>query len=450
MKIRIDGAVDYQQSKTHIPHTFTLPVGTTQLEIRFDYAPMHTEGQPVQNDLSLTVFDPDGARGARHCNPDRNLTITAHTATPGYLPGLKPGVWTIWIDAHRIMPAETLHYWLEIETTDQPILELAQPWVKPTLKLHGPGWYRGDLHGHTRHSDADWDVPDFVQYGREFKLDFVTLTDHNTVSPLGQVDSLANDDLLTMGGTELTTYYGHALALGVREWQEWRVGASGLTMPQLAQQAMQNGALFIIAHPHSVGDPYCTGCDWQYTDMWPGNARCVEIWNGPWDGDSGNEQALKTWYEWLNQGYRMVGTAGTDIHGPLNYDPAPGFNIVYAQERSEIEILNAIRHGHVYLSSGPRLTFTAQSASGDSVMVGDHILGEDIRFTLIWENCRPGDQLFIQINGTVVEQLTSMTEGSHSWKMSGDQRGWCVVELRSAEGQMRAITNPIFCGQGWI
>lgn len=451
MKIRIDGAVDHHHSKTHIPHAFTLPVGTTRLDIRFDYAPMHTEGQPVQNDLSLTVFDPNGARGARHCNPDRNLSITANRATVGYLPGLEPGVWTVWIDAHRIMPAETIHYWLEIETTNSAVEEVAQNWSKPVLKPPGLGWYRGDLHGHTRHSDADWDVPDFVRYGREFKLDFVTLTDHNTVSPLAQVDSLASDDLLTMGGTELTTYYGHALALGVREWQEWRVGASGLTMPQLAERAMQNGALFIIAHPHSIGDPYCTGCNWQYmADMWPGNARCVEVWNGPWDGDSGNEAALKTWYEWLNQGYRMVGTAGTDIHGPLIYDPAPGFNVVYAQERSEFEILKAIRQGHLYISSGPQVNFTAQTSSGQAGMVGDLLLGDDVRFTVTWGGCQTDDQLFIQVNGMLMEHLTTATDGTHSWNLRGDQRGWCAVEIRSAEGRLRAITNPIFCGPGWL
>jgi len=289
-----------------------------------------------------------------------------------------------------------------------------------------------------------------VRYGREFKLDFVTLTDHNTVSPLAQVDSLASDDLLTMGGTELTTYYGHALALGVREWQEWRVGASGLTMPQLAARVMQNGALFIIAHPHSIGDPYCTGCNWQYTEMWPGNARCVEIWNGPWDGDSGNEHALQTWYEWLSQGYRMVGTAGTDIHGPLIYDPAPGFNLVYAQERSEFEILKGIRQGHLYISSGPRLNFTAQSASGNSAMMGDHISGTEIRFTLVWEGCQPDDQLFIQVNGTLMEHLTTTTDGTRSWHLPADQRSWCAVEIRSVDGRLRAISNPIFYGPGWV
>ena len=27
------------------------------------------------------------------------------------------------------------------------------------------------------------------------------------------------------------------------------------------------GALFIIAHPQAIGDPYCTGCRWEYPDF---------------------------------------------------------------------------------------------------------------------------------------------------------------------------------------
>ncbi len=58
---------------------------------------------------------------------------------------------------------------------------------------------------------------------RDYKLDFVTLTDHTTLSVLAQVDSLCSDDNLTMGGMELTTYYDHVLALGTRQRHEWRV-----------------------------------------------------------------------------------------------------------------------------------------------------------------------------------------------------------------------------------
>lgn len=445
MHIRIDGTLDYRQHKQHIPFAFTVPKGTTRLSIRFDYAPKQSQGQVVENDLSLTLFDPQGARGARHCNPDRNLILTPYTASPGYISGpMPPGTWTVWIDAHRIMPPDQISYWFEIDTSDTPETEAITEWVKPVLKPRGPGWYRGDLHGHSRHSDAEWDVPDLVQYGREYQLDFVSLTDHNTISPLAQMDSLATDSLLTMGGMELTTYFGHALALGIRQWQEWRAGWNDLKMPDLAQQVMDNGGLFIIAHPDSIGDPYCTGCNWQYADMMPGNARCVEIWNGPWDGDSGNEQALERWFTWLNAGYRMVATAGTDIHGPLS-DPAPGFNIVYAEERTEKAILQAIRQGHSYLSAGPRLEFNAS----DFWMMGDHIPDEMAQFTLRWQAVSPSDVIQVIVNGQPTQIIESQAAGTHQWSLTVQSRSWCAVQIRDANGRMRAITNPIFMGHGW-
>ena len=122
MRIRIDGTLDYRQQKQHIPFAFTVPAGATKLSIRFDYEPKVSQGQSYRNDLSLTLFDPQGARGARHNNQDRNLIITAATATPGYQPGeLQPGTWTVWIDTHRILPPDVIAYWFEIEISSDPV-----------------------------------------------------------------------------------------------------------------------------------------------------------------------------------------------------------------------------------------------------------------------------------------------------------------------------------------
>jgi hypothetical protein len=330
MRLLIEGQLSHQQSKQHIPHAFTMPSQITRLSLRLEYSPKRASSQKHNNMLCLTLFDPEKCRGARHNNPDQSLTLTECSATPGYTPGkLQAGIWTVFIDTHRILPPEPIMYTLEIEMSDEPVEHVALP-KKVATKPRGPGWYRGDLHGHTLHSDAKWDVPDFAKYARDYTLDFVTLTDHNTVSALAQLDSLAGNNLLTMGGSELTTYYGHALALGVREWQEWRIG-TGITMTQIAEQVRAKNGIFIIAHPHSVGDPECTGCDWKYAELMPGNARHIEIWNGPWDGDSGNEKGLQRFYQWLNEGYQMRATAGTDIHGPMK-DPNPGFNHVYADD----------------------------------------------------------------------------------------------------------------------
>lgn len=449
-RTRIEGSLDHRHQKQHLPFAFSVPSGATKLTIRFDYSPKISDGQSLTNDLSLTLFDPDGARGARHNNRDRNLTITAHAATPGYVPGaLQPGIWTVWIDSHRLLPSSVVTFTFDIEISDEPVSEPEQIWIKGATAPRGPGWYRGDLHGHTYHSDASWDVPDFVQYGRDYKLDFVTLTDHNTISPLAQHDSYSADDLLTMGGMEMTTYYGHALALGLRQWLEWRVDAAGATMPELADRARHAGATYIIAHPLSVGDPFCTGCDWQYPDMMPGSARCVEVWNGSWDGSSNNPLALELWYSWLNQGYRMAATAGSDIHGPAQYTNV-GFNNVYAEALREDAILTAIRQGHLYLSSGPQVELTGHT-SQHSGMMGDLLAGDSLAMQVTWRGCADGDHLRLIVNGQVSEEFPCPNSGQRQWTLDAAQARWCLVEIRDAKNDIRAVTNPIFTGTeaGW-
>ena len=120
--------------------------------------------------------------------------------------------------------------------------------------------------------------------------------------------------LLTAGGIELTTFWGHALVLGTRRWIDWPVRPGTGGMERIATAAYTSNQVFIIAHPLSDGEPGCTGCAWRFGDMMPGSARLLEIWNGPWHGSSNNEQTLALWYDWLNQGLRLAATAGTDVH----------------------------------------------------------------------------------------------------------------------------------------
>lgn len=446
MNIHIEGTLDHQQQKRHFAHAFIMPAGATRLSIRFDYSPKVSQGQTVRNDLSLTLFDPQRARGARHNNQDRNLTITANTATPGYIPGeLQPGAWTVWIDTHRVLPPDTIAYVFDIDISTEPLTEPATRRVKGSTAPRGAGWYRGDLHGHTLHSDGRWDVPDLAGYARDHHLDFVTLSDHNTVSGLAQLDSLAADDLLTIGGMELTTYYGHALALGVRDWVEWRVGVDGNTMPALAERVMRAGGVFVIAHPMSVGDPLCTGCDWGYPDMMPGNARCVEVWNSAWDTDRQNERALQLWYRWLNQGYRMVATRGSDIHAPLDYDDV-AFNVVYARELSESALLDAVKQGHLYISAAPRLDFHAEDDGGATAMMGDLISGQSVSVKLDWDGCRLGERLRLIVDGRVFDETGIAEQGQRDWTLTANSARWCLAEIRAISGDLSAVTNPIFLG----
>jgi hypothetical protein len=434
------------QSKQHLAHTFLVPDGATELAVGFSYRPPMVEGQPGRNLLSLSLFDPNGSRGAGHNRADNNIRLNAAHATPGYVPGpLPPGQWQLVVDTHMVLPGAPPTYQLTIDVSFDPITDKSPDYTKGITPPRGAGWYRGDLHAHTIHSDGHWDVPDLVAAARANGLDFVTLSDHNTIAPLAQMDSLSAPNLLTMGGLELTTYAGHALALGLREWIDWRVcppAAPVRTMQDIAAVVEAAGGLFVIAHPMSPGDPVCTGCDWQYADMMPGTAHVVEVWNGEWSDY--NEDGLALWYRWLNQGHRLVATSGTDAHGPpLSYDRV-GFDVVYAESLSETAILGAIRQGHLYLSADNchvKLKGQTENAQG---IVGDTLHGTAAQIEIEWGAPAAGDVLRLVADGQLVETITLETAGTHRWTFSIDHPTWRVVEWRDRQGRMRALTNPIF------
>lgn len=301
------GTLTAADVKRHLEFAFTCPSEAEGLELTLTFEPAEVDG--IYNLLYFSVFDPDGFCGSGHRRgTEHRILLGNDVATPGYLPGaLKAGSWRVVIHTHMFMPGQPLRYRLEVRLTDRPKSQL-QSLPKATPPERGSGWHKGDLHAHSTHSDASWSVQDLVASAARSGLDFVTLSDHNTVSGLPEMDALTSPELLTLGGFELTTFYGHALALGRSNWLDW----VHKPMTELAKRADAEG-LFIIAHPRREGDPRCTGCRWEYAELMPGPAQVVEIWNSrKWD--THNEEALALWYSWLNGGHQISASAGTDGH----------------------------------------------------------------------------------------------------------------------------------------
>jgi hypothetical protein len=404
----------------------------------------------ISNLIALTLFDPHGFRGAGHRGGDTHkVTLTAAAATPGYLPGPLPaGEWVVELDTHMIMPGEPLCYQLTVELSAGPALaDMPQSQRVVRAAQRGAGWYRGDLHTHTSHSDGARSVAELLQTARDYGLDFVFLTDHNTTAGLAELDATRSDDLLPAGGLELTTFWGHALCLGAREWVDWRVCPGSGEIARIAAATAAAGQLFVIAHPVADGDPGCTGCTWRYGEMMPtldraGAMPLVEVWNGLWAGDSNNERALTLWYDWLNQGLRLVATAGTDSHGGHGRGLKPGFNVVYAEALSEAALLRALRAGHLYLSAGPKLILEAHSDDA-RWMMGD-VLNQPADWSLAWAECPAGARLRLIANGRLWREWPADGAGEYQWPVSPEQANWALAELRDAEGGLLAVTNPIF------
>lgn len=440
----------HADNKRFIAYPFELPPGCGELSIDFAYDPPAFDG--ISNVLSLTLFGPEGFRGASHCcRAEQHVRLNAAHVTAGYLAGPLPaGAWTLQVETHGLVPGTECTYTLDIKA-EEGTAPAAEPSdvtrAAPARPLRGgPGWYRGDLHTHTFHSDGDVTVAGRVAAAEARDLDFFFLTDHNTVSGLAEYDTLASPRVLPAGGLELTTFWGHALCLGGRDWLDWRAEPGTGEMAAIARAADAAGRLFIIAHPFAIDDPYCTGCAWHYDDVMPGLARAVEVWNGPWGGDSGNERNLSQWYAWLNAGHRMVATCGTDCHGEYRANRDEPFSHVYAAELTEAALLDAIRAGRLCLSSGARLDLHAQ-AGGEGAMMGEtlHLRGNSAAFRAEWEGCPPGAVVRAVADGQVMDEWRADGAGQSTWEMEVGQARWCVAELRAADGYMLALTNPVFC-----
>jgi hypothetical protein len=446
-RLTFKGALTKSDAKSYHPHSFEVPAGTTNIHIDFQFTPLLATGRIHRNQINVSVNDPDGIRGVWNVVRPAGLDMNGVASTPGFGSwAIQPGTWTAFVDVHRILPPDTVTYELTVTLSGEPVTPIVTHYDNPRKVASTQArWYRGDLHAHTIHSDGRWDIPEFTQYMRALGLDFVTLSDHNTVTGLPQHRSQTGDGFLTMGGMELSTFNGHMLALGGQHWYEWRLNITpGMNVSRIMQNVIDQGDMLIIAHPMSPDEPFCSGCHWQFEEARPGVALGVEVWNGFWD--TFNEEALQQYYVWLNLGHRLVATSGTDIHGPhpKNTEQRAGFNVVYAEELSETAILNAIRQGHSYISAGPELLLTAETESGAVAMVGDALPIEKAQVQVTWNGAHDGDVLRLIADGQPLDSRTVDAKGNAAWTLAAGQVKWCNVELRDARGDLWAVTNPIF------
>jgi hypothetical protein len=289
---------------------------------------------------------------------------------------------------------------------------------------------------------------------RVASYDFAALTDHNTTSALREAQTAAGQDLLILPGMELTTFHGHALALGSGRMHDWRI-RDGQSMSARADAIMAVGDLFVIAHPMSLGHPFCTGCAWAWSDMFPGPALLVEVWNGTWGPGPKNPLALDLFHGWLNAGHRLVATAGSDDHGRYGPGVRPGHMLVRAEALSVAGLCAGLARGHAVLTEGAWLMVEGRTPQGGCVLPGSHV-GAPVDLRMSWRDAKAEGRLRIVTGrrGTDGVRVALDRPAGHSGEAhvpAADLAGadWAMVELRDAAGGMQALANPVFLGDGW-
>lgn len=441
-----------------------VPDGVVELRVRFRWGPQDMGSEHEANGLNLSLFAPDGYRGgAMRGREDQMISLGETTATPGCIAGqITPGSWTINVDSGEILNdgAETgfLTFRIEASATIGRPKEAARTAVTaavPTVARRGPSgdgprWYRGDLHSHTVHSDGDITVEDRVRGALERGQDFLAITDHNTISHHREVDGWP-DGITPIRGSEVTTFHGHINCFGLSTAIDWRDDARGSGAASIVDQARRQHALISINHPSGFGDPWCGSCHWDFAQVDYAAFDGMEVWNGRWAiPETNNIGALAFWTDLLDLGFRLTAVSGTDSHSAEedNYIALP-MNHVYAEDASERSILDAIRRGRVFVSSGPTLSFQARVADGAEVSLPGAELpgGRLLDLAVDVERVEGPATVWFVTSGSAVALGECSGASNRFVRDQLPAAKWWRLEVHRGSprnGDLLALTNPVY------
>ena len=453
--ITLSGIVTTYDKGTYQEHAFDVPAGVTRVDVAFDY-----ENRGKGTELEVGLFDAQRFRGTSRFSKD-HFHLTEFEATPSYFTGPLPaGKWRLSLGVPSIGAGQASAWTATVRLSmrSTPIEGLG-----PVLKAEA-GWYVGDLHAHTLHSDGfgcidpattkargcqPWEV---VEAARARHLDFLAITDHNTTSHHADLATLQEDltSMLLLRGQELTTFHGHANVYGTSRPIDFRLGFNGRSMSDVMDDVSHEHALLSINHPGRETGDTCTGCGWDAPSTPWDRIEAMEVVNS--GVIEGRTAGMPFWYARLNEGHRITAIAGSDDHGarsPRGHIGAPA-TVVYARELSEAALLDGIRAGRSYVRTrgpeGPALDFAA--TAGDTPVPTGGIVnvsknGTPVRL-IVHTAGAAGQRAEIVRNGEVVETMpveADDQELSYTLTMAPGQ--WVHVRLRDAQG-ITAFTNPVY------
>ncbi|MCW8849697.1 MAG: PHP domain-containing protein [Melioribacteraceae bacterium] len=190
--------------------------------------------------------------------------------------------------------------------------------------------YVGALHMHSKYSDGSGDAPKIAETADEVGLDYIILTDHNTLRALHEGYEKWYGNTLMLVGCELNDKVNknHYLAMNINDTFSTRQSAK-----EYVKKVKDAGGIGFIAHPHEERNSMKEHPPYPWTDWDAGDFTGIEIWNhmSEWmEGlteqnkynhfvhplrsiEAPPKKTLAKWDE-LNKIRKVVGIGGIDAH----------------------------------------------------------------------------------------------------------------------------------------
>ena len=190
--------------------------------------------------------------------------------------------------------------------------------------------YIGAIHMHSVFSDGSGEVPQIAKFADEVGLDYIILTDHNTLRALDEGYENWYGNTLCLVGSEINDKENknHYLAFGINKTYSTRTSAK-----EYVRKIKEDGGIGFLAHPHEKRQhmkehPPYPWIEWDTEDF-----NGIEIWNhmSEWMENltednkyqaflhplrtitAPQKETLKLWDE-LNLKRKVVGIGGVDAH----------------------------------------------------------------------------------------------------------------------------------------
>lgn len=442
---------------------FEVPEGVTRIDATLSYP------KSEACIIDLGALDPrateyptgQGFRGWSGGARDR-FFIATDDATPGYIHGEMPtGQWKVMLGLYKI-PEEGAEVRVTVDFDRSPRPIVPQPERTFPVRKQS-GWYRGDLHCHTFHSDAAGSPELLHAAAKQAGLDFLAVADHNTITQRRYFHPHSSADLIFIRAMEITTAVGHANVFGVDDWVDFR-----MTKPEhahtLASMVHERGGLLSVNHDKPT-------IPWDYELP---KIDCMEVWQSHWL--AWNWVSLERYQQRLASGLKISAIGGSDFHQPARLMPegplvlARPTTVLYMEELSEEAVLDAMKSGRGYVTESPTGPHLELTANGEPM--GSSVSGHVVAEALV--RGAKGDRLlWLDASGIVGEETIEADDWTAHFAGSPDRflrteiaaaanRSAIVETFREAlhgknlpwvlsehdlskQTIRRAISNPIYC-----
>ncbi len=301
-------------------------------------------------------------------------------------------------------------------------------------------FYAGNIHCHTTNSDGDSAPPVVAQAYQDAGFDFISITDHNTITKPEEC-AVTNPHFLVIPGNEYSAGINeprfrsiHVNGIGVSEdftfMDEYDDVSKGLQ--HAVDQAKGQKAFSVLNHPNwrwSFGAQEILAVD---------GADAFEVWNGGWTcnsaGDAEHPSTDAIWDEVLSNGKCIWGVGSDDCHhfkpdtfaNPYIDKIATAWIEVQADELSEEAILASMKRGDFIATTRIKLESLTRNK-------------QEIRFTIKeWEDVT-FETHFIGHGGQILDKQHGR---DIAYTITGDE-GYVRAKIYCATGDSAWI-QPVF------